>query len=125
MVKNEQDVVYIGIEDSSAVRRGLLEASKSLVRILKGQHNLVETRTLKQKGIEEIRTTITEINEMLVAVKQLMPHTEKLNLSTGARHSEGGKRPGKAGPAANSPLNSKIDKFEMQLQDIDNKLKQL
>ena len=125
MVKNEQDVVYIGIEDPSAVRRGILEASKSLVRILKGQHNLIETRTLKQKGIEEIRTTITEINEMLVAVKQLMPHTEKLNLSTGARHAEGSKRPGKAGPTDNSPLNSRVDKFEMQLQDIENKLKEL
>ena len=125
MVKNEQDVVYIGIEDPSAVRRGLLEASKSLVRILKGQHNLIETRTLKQKGIEEIRTTITEINEMLVAVKQLMPHTEKLNLSTGARRAEGSKKLGKAGPVDNSPLNSKVDKFEMQLRDIENKLKEL
>ena len=126
MAKNEQDVVYIGIEDPSAVRRGMLEASKSLVHILKGQHNLIEIRVLKQKGIEELRTTITDINEMLVAVKQLMPHTEKLNLSAGTRRTEGAsKRTGKAGPAAGSPINSKVDKFEMQLQDIEDKVKSL
>ena len=126
MAKNEQDVVYIGIEDPSAVRRGMLEASKSLVHILKGQHNLIEIRALKQKGIEELRTIITEINEMLAAVKGLMPHTEKLNLSTSTRRTEGAsKRAGKGGPAAESPINSKVDKFEMQLQDIEDKLKSL
>src|SRR3990167_11141906 len=78
MVKNEQDVVYIGIDEPAVVRKGLLEASKSLVHILKSQHNLLETRAVKQKGVEELRTTISEINEMLAVVKQLMPHTEKL-----------------------------------------------
>ena len=126
MVKNEQDVVYIGIEDPSAVRRGLLEASKSLVRILKGQHNLLETRAVKQKGIEELRTTVTEINEMLAAVKLVMPHAEKLNLATGTRRSEGSKKAGKpAMPSAGSPLNGRLDKFETQLRDIEDKLKSL
>lgn len=125
MAKNEQDVVYIGIDEPAAVRRGLLEASKSLVRILKSQHNLLETREMKQKGIEELRTIITEINEMLAAVKQLMPHTEKLNLSTGIRRTEASKKLGKSGPADASEMDSKADKFEMQLNDIEEKLKSL
>ncbi len=125
MAKNDQDVVYIGIDEPAAVRRGLLEASKSLVRILKGQHNLLETKEVKQKGIEELRTTITEINEMLAAVKLLMPHTEKLSFSTGIRHTEARKKLGKSGPADASAMESKADKFEMQLKDIEEKLKSL
>ena len=127
MVKNEQDVVYIGIDEPAVVRKGLLEASKSLVHILKSQHNLLETRAVKQKGVEELRTTISEINEMLAVVKQLMPHTEKLNSTISVKqHIEpSSKKPRKAMPVDPAAIENKTNKFEMQLQDIEDKLKTL
>ena len=125
MAKNELDVVYIGIDEPAALRKGLLEASKSLVRILKGQHNLLETRSVKQKGIEDLRSTISEINEMLIALKQFMPHMERLNQSIGVKRTESGRKLGKSGPSGSQVIDSKTDKFEMQLQDIEDKLKTL
>ncbi len=115
----------MGIDEPTEVRKGLLEASKSLVRILKGQHNLLETRAVKQKGIEELRNTISEINEMLAVVKQLMPHTERLNSTIGVKRAGTGKKLGKSGLADSPAIDSRTDKFEMQLQDIEDKLKSL
>ena len=125
MTKTEQDIIYVGIEEPAAVRRGILEASKSLVRILKGQHQLAEIRAQKQKGIEEIRSAITLINELLASVSRMMPHPENLTATAGAGAKKGSARLAKTGPSADSFVNNRVDKFEIQLQDIEEKLKSL
>ena len=50
--RKEEDVVYVGIDDPVGLRREVLEASKSLVSVLKGQHSLRDARVTKHKLIE-------------------------------------------------------------------------
>lgn len=125
--KKEQDSVYIGIEDPIAVRRQVLEASKSMVRMLKGQHGLRELRATKHRMIEELRGKIGSINELIAEAKRLMPQT---TLLAPERKPEGKKatatpRQAKEKASETPRGEGHMDKFERELQDIERKLQSL
>lgn len=129
--RKEEDVVYVGIDDPVSLRRDVLEASKSLVRVLKGQHGLNEARATKHKLIEELRSKVTEIGGLVAEAKQLLPKTE-ISLPTERKETAvKAKKIVAAATKAKSPAlprpraEAHIDKFERELQDIEDKLKAL
>ncbi len=126
--KKEEDVVYVGIEDPVSVRRDILEASKSLVRVLKGQHGLKEARTTKHRLIEDLRNKVTEIGQLVAEARQMLPKMEmklpeekeakapKLKVAAAKT---------KAASAPKPRVEAHIDKFEREIKDIEEKLKSL
>lgn len=130
--RKEEDIVYVGIDDPVSLRREVLEASKSLVSVLKGQHSQREARTAKHKLVEELRNKVTEIGELVAEAKQMLPQTEKINLpeekkETVAKAKKQAIAPTKTKAPAlpKARVETHIDKFERELQDIENKLKSL
>ena len=128
--KDGDDAIYIGIEDPVTLRRNLLESSKALVHILKGNNSLKDLRAAKHRMIEELRTRITQINELVSDARQLMPQTDKLNLPS-EEEKRAAKTAAKAAvqikpkPAPQQHIETHVDKFERELQDIEKKLKAL
>lgn len=133
--KKQDDVVYVNVEDPVSVRRGILEASKSLVHILKSDNSLKELRTARQKAVEAARARIGEITELINEAKQLMPHLDAAHLpaeekrpavAKAAKPAAGESKQKPAQPAAQrTPIEHHINRFERELQDIENKLQSL
>lgn len=129
--KKEEDIVYVGIDDPVSLRKDILEASKSLVRVLKGQHGLRDVRTTKHKLIEELRNKVTEIGRLVAETRELLPKTEISLLEERKETAVKAKKIVAAATKAKSPALPKpraeahIDKFERELQDIEDKLKSL
>ncbi|MBI2176013.1 hypothetical protein HYU40_01525 [Candidatus Woesearchaeota archaeon] len=127
--KKEEDIVYVGIDDPVSLRRDVLEASKSLVRVLKGQHSLSEARATKHKLIEELRNRVTEIGQLVAEARQLLPQTgtslpeEKKESAVKAKKPAAPKTKVQALPKPRAEAH--MDKFERELQDIEDKLKSL
>ncbi len=127
--KKEEEIVYVGIEDPVGMRRDILEASKSLVRVLKGQHGLKETRTTKHKLIEELRNKVIEIGELVAEARLMLPKMEMSLPEEKKESAVKAKKPATIkmkAPALPKPrAEAHIDKFERELQDIEDKLKSL
>ncbi len=126
--KKEEDVVYVGIDEPVSVRRDILEASKSLVRVLKGQHGLKETRTTKHKLIEDLRNKVTEIGQLVAEARQMLP---KMGMKLPEEKEAKAPKP-KIAAAKTKPasiprprVEAHIDKFEREIRDIEEKLKSL
>lgn len=124
--RKEEDVVYVGIEDPVSVRKDILEASKSLVHVLKGQHNLSGLRAAKHKMIEELRGRMAELARLIAEAKGMLPNMENSSLPAEEKpvtvSNTAGKKPR---PAAATEIESHMDKFERELNDIEQKLKSL
>ncbi|MBI3036379.1 hypothetical protein HYY73_01295 [Candidatus Woesearchaeota archaeon] len=132
--KKEDDIVYVNIEDPVSVRRDILEASKSLVHVLKSDNSLKELRAAKQRAVETVRTRIGEITELVNEAKRLMPHTDLAQLPAeekrpAAKAAKPASRESKQKPAQaaaqRAPIEHHVDKFERELQDIEKKLQSL
>ena len=126
--KKEEDIMYVGIDDPVSLRREVLEASKSLVRVLKGQHNLRDVRTTKHKLIEDLRNKVTEIGQLVTEARQMLPKTEMLPEEKKEMPIKTTKAAAPKTKPAIQPrarIEPHIDKFERELQDIENKLKSL
>lgn len=129
--RKEEDVVYVGIDDPVGMRRNILEASKSLVRVLKSQHSLREVRITKHKLIEDLRNKVTEIGQLVAEAKQMLPKMEinlpeeKKETVVKAKKSVAAATKTKAPALPKAGIEPHIDKFERELQDIERKLKEL
>lgn len=125
--KKEEEIVYVGIEDPVSMRRDILEASKSLVRVLKGQHGLREAKATKHKLIEELRNKVTEIGELVAEARHMLPKMEMSLPEEKKERAVKAKKPAASkAPAMPKPkVEAHIDKFERELQDIEDKLKSL
>lgn len=122
-----EDIVYVGIDEPVAVRRNLLEASKSMVRVLKGQHNVSLIRAEKHRLIEELRAKVNEISQLVTAARQALPQMDESTLPKPAvpkaEKPKMAPQPRPAAPARKAE--SHMDKFEKELHDIEDKLKSL
>ena len=127
--KKESDLVYVGIDEPVMVRKDILEASKFMVRVLKGQHSLHSTRMAKHKLIEELRTKVTDLNRLVLEARHMLPHIEETSLPTTPAVPKAEKtKPAakqKQAPIPERQPETHLDKCERELQDIENKLKSL
>ena len=110
------------------MRRDLLEASKSMVHVLKGQNNLRSARAAKQKMTEALRAKLSEISILVAEARTMLPAMNKAMLP----HDEPKPRKQPAAPPRSRPRQTHrmpeehhIDRFEKDLQDIEKKLKAL
>ena len=133
----KDEVVYVGIEEPVPLRRTLLESSKSLVQLLKGQQNVEQIRDTKQRAIEELRSMLTQITELVVQAKQLMPQADTISIPVAVEEVRPPKvekanvKPQATGAKKTKPLtktvivDTHVDKLERDLREIEKKLKSL
>lgn len=138
MAKTE-DLVYVNIENPADVRRALLEASKSLVHILKGQHSVKQLRVPKHRMAEELRSILAQINELVAQARQLMPELGAAALPEEPRPMQRIAKAAKPKSAAArkqpmakeaeitqpAPAEEHVDRLERELRNIEQKLKSL
>lgn len=127
-------VVYVGIEEPINLRRALLESSKSMVHLLRGQQNVAQLRAAKHKSVEDLRNILAQINELVTQAKQLVPPRETINLPMPEKEEKAEKVKVVKAKAKPVPVKkpklavrveAHVDKLERELQDIEKKLKTL
>jgi hypothetical protein len=126
--QKKEDLVYVGIDDPTSIRRDLLEASKSLVHVLKGQHNLKELRNRKHRLTDELRNRITAISDMLAEAKALLPEaTFELREVKTIREPRSETVIKATIPDIDEtrPEKHQLDRYEQQLNEIEDKLRSL
>ena len=64
---------FIRISDTAEVRRMILESSKDLLHVLKGYHDILETRERKKETTEELRNTLAELGVLVGRLEKLLP----------------------------------------------------
>lgn len=112
---------YVGIQDAKTFRRNLLEASRSIVSVLKANHKITNLRSQKQKYLDVLRTHVKEINQLIVHLDAAMP-------DVGIRASKIKKEESRSSipPINNQSINmSELDHLESQIREIDSKLNNL
>ncbi len=64
---------FIGLRNTSSIRRGLLESAKQSVLLLKAQYGLRETRAKKKELIEQLTHHIAEIEVLTSGLDEDLP----------------------------------------------------
>jgi hypothetical protein len=64
---------FIRISDTAEVRRMTLESSKDLLHVLKGYHDILETRERKKETTDELRDTLAELRAIISRLEKLLP----------------------------------------------------
>ncbi len=122
----KNDFFYIGIENPSTVRRGILEASKELIQILQRYEKLKAIRTEKYIQTAKLKAIYDEVIELLADIKTELPPMDVKVLpklpEIERKHSM---------PVENVPnipvkkVQTGIDKLEQELNEIEEKLKSI
>jgi len=121
--KKDEDNFFVGIDSPAELRRYLLEASKTMVGVLKKYEAFKEKRGQKLVQIEKLKRIMADLTRLNVRLKNTMPKT---NLRV--PHQILG-LPDK--PRARLPVPddkepaSEMERLELELSDIESKLGKL
>jgi chromosome segregation ATPase len=130
MAKKEENF-YVGIEESVDIRRTLLEVSKVMVGALKKYEELRPLNEKKKTEMERFKTLVREISSDVLKLKENLPQfklselpKKKHLLSKPAAKPWPGKKVTKIKLEAKK-LSPQTAKLERELNEIEEKLKQL
>ena len=73
--KKEEGNFFVGIEDSTDIKRDVLEATRGVVEIMQKYEKFKEARTKKMNEIEKLKKTISDINKLNTRLKSVLPKT--------------------------------------------------
>ena len=129
-MKEQEDPVYVGLDNPVEIRRALLESSKSLIKILQENESRKHKREQKHKLIMELKETIKELTGLLSELKSQLPKVKISSLP---------KKPKPVAPVAFTKVKNttpvklpprpvhltEAQKLEKELKDIEDKLGRL
>lgn len=72
--------IYIGLENPTEVRKGLLEASKEMIKILQTNETLREKREQKNQLKAELQETIKDIAHLMAQLRTELPRVKLSSL---------------------------------------------
>lgn len=135
-MKEKEEKLYVGIEDPIAIRRALLESSKSLIKILQENENTRQRREQKHRLLAELKNTAKELTRLLAQLKSELPRVKMSSLPKKMKPrmlptQKPAPKPATAQtvkkPAtATRPMHlSEAQKLEKELKDIEDKLNKL
>ncbi len=76
---------FIGLQNTVAIRKGLLEAAKESVLLLKAQYRLREIRSQKRAYIDQLSQHVTEVTSLVEALDQDLPEHDRDNMPEAVR----------------------------------------
>ena len=128
----KQEVFYVGIENPSNLRRGILETSKEMLHFLQRYEKLKEIRAQKYSEIAKLKVIYEDLKASIPFAKAELP---KVDIKTLPKHSESKKEEYHDKVAARVQAEQKvpsapkklsgIEKLEQELADIEEKLKNI
>jgi len=71
----DEEPLFVGVPDSVALRKDLLNASKSLLSSLRGYEKFNAIKNEKERYTSELVRAVKEINMLNRRIKQLLPKT--------------------------------------------------
>jgi len=128
----EKKSFYVGINNKSDLRKGLLECSKEIVGILKDYERLNSIREEKVEKIVELNNIVTEIKQLNNALKSKLPSENIRAKATSAKKTfvkkiTREKNVRKQVPAKIIPKKptAEIKKLEEELSEIEERLNKI
>jgi len=121
-MEEEKEIFYVGIKDPRELRRALLESTKDVVVFLKTYDNLKSLRLRKFEETAKLRLILEELSRLVAKLQRELPKT-RLRLKP-EELPKGKAKSAKQKKAVRVPA-SEVKKLEMELQDIEEKLKSL
>ena len=109
---NEQDVYYVGFQDSDGLRKSVLEAAKEVVKTAKAHSRLRDIQDEKFKLRTELSATLKEAKESLAKLQNLLPYKDIT-------------APPPDLPKRRITSEHKLDKIEEALQEIESRMHSL
>lgn len=125
--KDHSEIFYVGIKEPSAVRRSLLESSKTFVEELQRYEQFKVIRERKAAEIARFREDVKELNRLIIGLRKILPKT-KLKEAVVKQAEKKAVKPKKIEKKAEAKLVrpvSDLQKLESELGDIEAKLSKL
>lgn len=123
MVSQDDDPVYVKIEDPAEVRKALLQSIKHMIMVLQANEKLQEKKKQKSGLAEEYRDKMKDIIILLAKIKSQMPKVKVSNLPKRTAKPE--KVEESAEPELVEVNISEADRLENELKEIEAKLNSL
>jgi hypothetical protein len=72
-MKENEEPIYVGLEEPVEIRKALLESSKSLIKILQENEGRRRRREQKHRLVADLKETMKELTRLLAELKSVMP----------------------------------------------------
>ena len=134
MTSQPDEPIYVGIENTTEIRRALLESSKILIHILQANEKLKAQKARKHELVIQLKEKIRETIHLVAHLKTVMPKIRLSSLPKKARpepiHAPNPAREQKETPKElpkpkPMPRLSETEKLERELKEIEEKLSRL
>ena len=127
MVSQDDDPVYVKIENPAEVRKALLQSIKHMIMVLQANEKLQEKKKQKSGLAEEYRNKMKDIIILLAKIKSQMPKVKVSNLPKRTAKPEKVEESEEASaePELVEVNISEADRLENELKEIEAKLNSL
>ena len=117
----KDEPVYVGFQDSAALRRSVLEAARTSVTSQKAHQRLIQIQDQKLSTRTELAKTLKELRDELSKLQMVLPHREVKDIPLSAAQGAAlGSQNGKK-----KVSESKADKIEAALAEIEQRMRSL
>lgn len=76
---------FIGLQNTVTIRKGLLEAAKESVLVLKAQYRLRDIRAQKKAYIDQLATHVSEVTSLIDALDADLPEHDREHMPEAVR----------------------------------------
>lgn len=112
----KDEPLYVGFPDASALRRDVLEAARKSVTTQKAHERLREIQDQKLATRTDLVRVLKELRDELAKLQMVLPHREV---------KEPAAPPVQVSEAKKRAVDSKVDKIEAALAEIEERLRAL
>lgn len=130
---------FVKINDSSGMRKRILESSKDILHVLRGYHRILDIRDEKKEMAERLKKELVEITFLIEKLEKLLPEQSlkeiEAYLPRKSKKKHASKKRSKKGESKDDPKqNSKksrepklteVEKLERALSNIEDRLSKL
>ncbi len=123
-----QDDLFVSIDEPLALRKQVLESSKTFIQIMHKYDDLMKIRKEKLKKISKLKENISGLKNMLNKVKRRLPDTpgNKINTKKSRSHSKNYSSNKNSNDLSHEDDDEdKVEKIEKELSDIESELNEI
>ena len=117
----DEEILFMGIKDPAELRRAVHESSKGILESLERYERFKSIRARKIAEITRLKSTIREINKLILRLKSELPKTELPGLKK-EKKAKAVKKPKAVPKPVPTKEHTELEKLESELDEIDKKL---
>jgi hypothetical protein len=128
---------HVKINDSTLLRRRILESSKDIIHVLKGYHRVLDIRDEKRELAEKLQGVLTELDAEMAKLEKILPEKSLKEVEqylpkkptppkkTTKKSKKAAKKTSKKKAAVVEKPVSELERLEGALSNIEQRLSQL